>query len=316
MQSSYLTIAETVLRRVGEPMTAREIMDQAFIWEIVPAHLYGKRQDRTLQARLAEDIARNRDHSHFYRVSPGKYFLKEEKNADDGKWLEEYYAKPRRKELSQKDVLTLDFDLNTILSEDGESVPFNAIIDRLSSGEYSYRPTDDLLCDDRLTAVHSFLVVHNETEVLSYRCGKFFPESDPLFGRRSIGLGGAVTAFEVDMLYESLFGIVGNAVRDLCDSIGLPSQLAEKARYNGDVRPWIGVVTQAHEGRASSVLHMVLSYRCHPEFRPTKAALSINNLRWIDPSKSPNFLDDYDQTSRFLLTSDNARLMVKAYAST
>ena len=39
--------------------------------------------------------------------------------------------------------------------------------------------------------------------------------SDPLFGKRSIGIGGAVLATDVDMLFESLVGIIANGIAEL-----------------------------------------------------------------------------------------------------
>ena len=74
---SYLKIAEVVLRSAHRPMSAKAILDVAYKAGVVPTHLYGKTQKKTLQARLSEDILRHRDTSLFYRTEPGQFFLSE-----------------------------------------------------------------------------------------------------------------------------------------------------------------------------------------------------------------------------------------------
>jgi hypothetical protein len=267
----------------------------------------------TLQARLSENIAKYGPKSRFFRAAPGRYFLRDLQRSG-GQEVGEYFARPRRKELKATDILTLNADLNTLLRRDGATVSFSKVLDCLAAGRYSYRAVDDILSDNTAAAVHSFVVVHDSGRVLSFRCGRFFPRTDPLYGRRTIGLGGAVTAMQVDLLFESMFGIIASAIEELCSGIGLPRRLAERARYGGEVRPWFGVRSIRTE-HAPATLHMVLSYRCPPEFAPTKAALSVNDLRWIDPSALPNCLDDYDTTSQFLLVEGYVRDLVHQAAS-
>ena len=74
---SYLQVAQSVLRSTRRPMSARAILDVAYAAGIIPAHLYGKTQQKTLQARLSEDILHHREVSAFYRTEPGQFFLAE-----------------------------------------------------------------------------------------------------------------------------------------------------------------------------------------------------------------------------------------------
>ncbi|WP_083514460.1 winged helix-turn-helix domain-containing protein [Bradyrhizobium manausense] len=312
MSSAYLHIAEQVLASSGQPLSAAEIVREARRRRLVPAHLYGVRQDRTLQARLSENIAKYGEESRFFRAAPGRYFLRDLQKTT-GQEIGEYYARPRRKELSATDVLVLDADLKRLLRRDGATVSFSKVLDCLSAGQYSYRAVEDILADKTAAAVHSFVVVHDTRRVLSFRCGRFFPRTDPLYGRRTIGLGGAVTAKQVDLLFESLFGIVASAIDELCSGIGLPRRLAERARYGGEIKPWFGVHSRPTD-HSPTTLHMVLSYRCPAEFTPTKAALSVNDLRWIDPNTMPNCLEDYDTTSQFLLSQEYVRDLVRQAA--
>ncbi|ATQ68861.1 MULTISPECIES: winged helix-turn-helix domain-containing protein [Methylosinus] len=313
MTSLYLEVAERVLILSDRPLSAAEIISQAQRSRLLPKHLYGFRQDRTLQARLSEDIARLGSKSRFFRTSPGRYFLRDfnHKGANE---IGEYYAKPRRKELDQNDILTLNTNIDSIERNGGPIVPLSFVLDQLKSGHYSYRSAQDILRNDACTAIHSFVVVHDGSRILSFRCGKFFPRSDPLFGRRTIGLSGTVTADQVDMLFESLFGIIGNAIEELCSGIGLPRHFAERARYGGEILPWFGVKS-ARAANTPAILHMVLSYKCPPSFRPTRAALSVNDLRWIDPHNPLNTLQDFDSTSKILLSEGHARDLVRIHTS-
>src|SRR5437763_111510 len=74
---TYLEIAEAVLRAARRPLTARAILDAAYRGGIVPTHLYGKTQHKTLQARLSEDILLRKLESRFFRTDPGYFFLSE-----------------------------------------------------------------------------------------------------------------------------------------------------------------------------------------------------------------------------------------------
>ncbi|WP_339036043.1 hypothetical protein WHZ78_33410 [Bradyrhizobium symbiodeficiens] len=213
---------------------------------------------------------------------------------------------------------SLDFGMTTaiagnlerLLRRDRATISFSKVLDCMSAGQYSYRAVEDILADKTAAAVHSFVIVHDTRRVLSFRCGRFFPRTDPLYGRRTIGLGGAVSAKQVDLLFESMFGIVASAIDELCSGIGLPRRLAERARYGGEIKPWFGVHSSRTD-HSPTTLHMVLSYRCPAEFTPTKAALSVNDLRWIDPSTMPNCLEDYDTTSQFLLSQEYVRDLVR-----
>ena len=74
--SSYLTIASKVLREARQPLSATQILRAAYDLQIVPRDLYGKTQHKTLQARIAEDILRNRGQSEFVRTERGRFFLR------------------------------------------------------------------------------------------------------------------------------------------------------------------------------------------------------------------------------------------------
>lgn len=308
---AYLNTAEQVLFKARRPLRPKEILEEAFLARLVPWHLRGPRQDKTLHARLSEDIARNRENSRFFRTAAGVFFLR--RFVDDETIVErdrtEYFAPPRRKELGRSAILFIEMP-TTRPSLPDQGIPASTIVRTLRNGHYGYRSYAEIAADPALAAVHSFVVVYRDNKVLSFRSGKFFPTTDPIYGKRSVGIGGTVFADDVDMLFESFYGIVSNGIAELCYGVGLPRRLAERARYSNEVRPWIGFHHRKCAEQAA-VLHVVMGYRCPDDFTPTKAALSLNDIRWVDAANPGNNLDDYDATSRKLFLGDHIRRMIR-----
>lgn len=100
---SYLQIAQAVLRSARRPMGAKAILDLAYQADVVPKHLYGKTQQKTLQARLSEEILHHRGTSPFYRTEPGQFFLTEFLDADDipEEWKKPFPARRRTRDLTR-----------------------------------------------------------------------------------------------------------------------------------------------------------------------------------------------------------------------
>jgi len=280
------------------------MLQLSYATDLVPWHLHGATQHKTLHARLSEDISRNLETSRFYRTGPGRFYLRAFQNDPEtpAPLRAEYFAPPRRKELKREAILATVLDVARPPTDRSPVVPLARLRRQLRSGKYGYYPWSDIVGDACLLPIHSFLIVYRDNEILSFRCGKFYPDSDPLYGRRSIGLGGAVFAGDHDLLFESFYGVVGNGINDLAYGVGLPRRLAEKARYENRVRLKFGVLTNRDAG-GHSFLHVVMAYECPDEFSPSKAALSVNDLRWIRADQTPNFIEDYDGTSRYLFES-------------
>jgi hypothetical protein len=312
---AYLNVAEQVLLDSRRPLRPREIIDTAYAHQLLPWHLHGSTQHKTLHARMSEDVASNPALSRFFRTGPGVFFLQSflEDPSIPTNYKEPYFARPRRRELRRERILTLDG-----FNQEGSGVsdPFIGIKHlegQFARGRYRFIAPMELDRHPDGIAVHSFVLVFHGNTVLSYRCGKFFPDSAPLKGKRSIGLGGAVYASDPDMLFEDMFGIIGSGINELGYGIGLSKNLSEEARYGSRVKPCTAVLLPRSGGRPA-VLHVVLAYECPPDFLPSKAALSVNDLRWLDICNPANTLDGLDLTSELLFTTGrlaNIREMVR-----
>ncbi len=74
-ESKYLALAERMISARGIPLTGSQIIDLASDYQMLPYQSYDTIV-KTLQARIAEDIARNRNRSRFIRTGIGTYFLR------------------------------------------------------------------------------------------------------------------------------------------------------------------------------------------------------------------------------------------------
>lgn len=301
MADAYLRVAEEVLYAQRTPLSPRQILLLAHAQELLPSHLHGPTQHKTLHARLSEDISRHREESLFFRTAPGTFFLRSllSDPTIPLAYKVEHFAPPRRKELKRDLVLTIRLPPG-LLGAEAEELPLVSVMSALDAGMFSYKPYYTVAGSPDEAVIHSFVVVHREGTVLSFRSGKFTPHSDPLYGRRSIGIGGAVFMNDVDMLYRSMNGIIANGIAELGYSVGLPRGLAERARYLDEVRP-TRAVRLARTARHPQIVHIVLAYVCPSDFIPMKNALSINDLKWINIANPGNNLSDYDATSRVIL---------------
>jgi hypothetical protein len=301
---AYLNVAERVILTSRRPLRPREIIECAYADRLLPWHLHGTTQDKTLQARISEDVAGNREASRFFRTAPGVFFLRE--LVDDplipAAFKQPYHAPPRRKELRRERVLTFDRLGEAARTAPDPFVDVARLYGEFEQGRYRYMTHAELARRPEAAVAHSFVLVFHGNSVLSYRCGKFSPETDPLRGMRSIGLGGAVYVSDQDMLFNDMFGIVASGINELGYGIGLSKHLSERARYRNEVLPCLAVLLSSAAARPA-VVHVVLAYECPAEFPPTKAALSVNDLRWVDIRNPANTLDDFDETSRLLFAT-------------
>lgn len=298
LSSTYLTIAKDVLARAKRPLTARQILDQAYIDELVPSHLHGATQHKTLQARLSEDISALPDGSDFVRTGPGAFFLRSLWESDETppEFRVIYKAPPRKKELKRDLILCIE--LGSAASDGYLSIRY--LKTRFNQGHYRHLRWDEVRGNSSFSPVASFVVVYDHESLLSYRSGKFRPEADVIKRPRSVGFGGVVLSSDGDLLYNSFYGIFGSGLNELTFGVGLPRELAAKARYGEEMHPVFGHVVQSPL-TSTTFVNIVMSYRRPDGFIPFKGALSLNELRWIRWSERANRPADFDATSQEVL---------------
>lgn len=280
-------------------MTPAEIIRLGYLQDLVPPHLHGRTQDKTLHARLSEDVTRN--NSRFFRTGPATFFLHSLLNDPTlpASYRKRYFAPPRHKELKRDPILTLYRDAWNGNGEKTDRIPLSWIETSLSSAQYTYSHWHNANFLPEQLPVFSFVVVHQHDQILSFRSGKLRRDSDTFLSKRSIGFTGPVSIIDdQDLLYRSWLGIVERGIKELIYGLGLPRSLAEDARYGNQVRLHFGVI----EGSKRSLLKIVSSFRCPDEFNPVKT--EMDDFQWIWWRHRANDTSAFDRTSRLLFKTD------------
>ena len=296
---AYLDIAEEMLELHGRPMTAKAILTAAYMKEVVPYHLYGKTQHKTLNARLSEDILRNNQNSKFYRTNPGVYFLSKYRTGeqDEPSIYTQFHAKRRIRELTPKSSVLLSISkLQQI--QDASPRDLEKFLKTATYNEdYVIREFGDAGVDGFFPLV-VFVVVRREERFLTYCQGRYRVEKDELAGKKTVGFSSLVSENKIDLLGKDALGVFNTAIETLSLDLALESSFFESSEFHTEICQ----ITESDFMDYPAVISTVL-LDCPQWFEPTQRRLSINNLKWKDFSIPLNDIDAFDDTSKALIES-------------
>lgn len=298
---SYLDIAEHVLGVERRPLRPLSILEEGYRLGIVPAHLYGETQHKTLQARISEDIVHQKDKSRFFRTEPGKFFLR--KFLTDTSIPERYRqpvnTKRRKRELKPSLALAVNQDMLQKTfggAREVEASDFFKFLDRQETIFVDPRNPDGW------TFVWGFSLVRQHSSYLTYRSGKYRVACDSLAMQRSVGFWSMVAPE-----FQTLFNPRGLGVADAAinaakldlDILGpdaniLIDELHSRVEY-------FSIVNTSEQSMA--VLGVV-NYSCPFWFEPTKRRLSLHDVSWMSRQDVPNNLDDFDPWSQRIIETE------------
>lgn len=294
---SYLELAKKVLEEARRPLTPREILREAYRLELVPVHLHGATQHKTLQARMSEHIVDFRDNAIFFRTAPGRFFLRRFLNdlSIPAEFRQPIVARRRTRELRRREVLAVPKGAlprpadAVILSPEVLQEPFDTHCYRYAT-DVTTRQADDVL-------VWSFVVVLRDTEVLTYRHGRYREDRDGFLQRRSIGFYSPVIKSDRGLFDQDDHGLVASGLETLAVDLDIArdhvwNDLATKAQLQSFVYAQVG--TKAD-------LLGVVRLDCPKWFEPLTRRLAINDLTWHDLSVPANHVEDYDPWSQIVL---------------
>lgn len=294
---SYLDIAQRVLRASRRPMTAAGILEAAYAAGIVPKHLYGKTQVKTLRARLSEDVLRSQ-HSAFFRTEPGFFFLNELMSDPTVpvKYKEKFEARRRTRDLHVAPFLAVDGSYvagrGNLLLSDWRS--FVKAAESCNALHYiqSRKETDGALI------VWTFSVVRRGTEVLSYRTGRYRSEADTFANKRTIGFPGVVSFFDCTLFSDGDYGATENALGAVLSDLDI-SAVAVHGEKLPDPEPRLAMRVRGDDGQ--EVLLVVMEWTCPSWFEPTTRRLSLNDPRWLDVKVPQNDINDFEPWTKATL---------------
>jgi hypothetical protein len=294
---AYLQIAADVLAAERRPLSPRAILEFAYKRAIVPAHLHGRTQHKTLQARISEDIVSRREHSIFFRTQPGKFFLR--RFLADQNLPEEFRtvfpARRRIRELINGPVLAMERSLLSEVAAKNVPIQPDRVLSILRADRFCYE--DPRQRNEDLVFLRSFVCVYRGYDLLSYRVGRYRDDRDTFLAKRSIGFSTFVSIDDQTLFNLGTLGIVEAGVRATKIDLDIPDMSATES-LGARLKYFVWSTKSAE---ANSDLLAVVDFECPAWFEPLKRRLALNDLCWLDSSKPVNDLDDFDPWSSLVL---------------
>lgn len=296
---AYLTLAEEVLEASRTPLSSREIIQRAYFMNLVPRHLHGRTQHKTLTARISEDILRYRESSIFFRPYPGRYFLS--KFIDDDSLPDEYrrpiIAKRRARQLNREYAAYLPAGYHVPRDEWDCFLPadFARIVKKNDIAyDRSGRPGEYGI------PIWHFSYVRREREILSYTRGRYLDGRQEVSRGRTVGFTSPLTHNDRSLFEQTYHGVLGAAVSVVSIDLNLEHSLAfqeieARSKFRG------GFVTD-HGGQTSIVL--VCQIQIPKGFAVESSRLAIKDLNWTSLDDFRRRLYNYDgwsQAAAFLI---------------
>jgi hypothetical protein len=280
--NSYLQLAEAVLKKTKQPLSASEILEAAYRLQLVPEHLFGKTQHKTLQARMSEDLLRNRERTAFARVAPGRFVLRSRLSITNQS-SDEFIAPLRAYQLKKFDVICADREELESIWKDSESfVPLTSILAAFS------KQVPLIEAEKSMQLVHLRLLVSIKSfgRVLTVNS-----QRDPSYGHgRSFGFLGYLKGVDIDLFSRDNLGLKEASCRTLQEQTGLPSQLVEQIIKTVELDA-IDCLSLLDLSEAQSSVVLLTSFECD---QPEEFASHIpahRSPRWV---RLPSEINDTD----------------------
>ena len=297
--SSYLEIAEKVLAHRRRPMGPHAILRDAFMMDLMPSHLHGETQHKTLQARLSEDILHSKERSRFVRTEPGKFFLRSLLSDESipAEFRTTIKARRRKRELTPEPVLCIAKDSLHKLEGRDHRAHLSIYEDLRESGELSYhkvksRPKDHV-------PIWCFVMMTRDDCVLSYRVGRYRAHEEELTSKRTVGFTTLVTEAQQTLFNHHDLGIIEAGVTALALDVDFPMDVEVLEAETSEVSSVVSVTLDNEVEAALLIIETV----CPHWFEPTTRRLSMNDMMWIPFRVPPNHLEDFDPWTQAVVRS-------------
>lgn len=302
MRDNYLEAARVVLHARGEPLSAREILDEARKYGFLASHLHGATMHKTLQARLSEDILEHRFRSAFYRTSPGVFFLRELSNDPDisSKVTREFLATRRRKSLRRQRVLCAPM---AIVRNLPASTRDTSQFQRLFESEHaSYIVKETANSDPSLAQLTTFCSMIMDGKILVHDIGAYAARNNSHDRSTVLGFKSYVSEFDIDLLNDDSLGLRRNASRELLRYIFL----LDDSITDIDIMSRMQVVgTVIHENIVASIITFDAG-QFPFELRGRRKPLDLNRPQWLELSRAASLrLDSLSSAALRIIKDDS-----------
>lgn len=306
---SYLKIAREVLRSSRQPLSARQILRTAHQLQLVPRGLYGRTQQKTMQARLASDILRNRSSSEFYRTGPGRFFLRalQSDRGTPHRYRREYQAPMRAAQLGRFDVVAFPRDaLARLASRMTSSFP----VALLAALPWQFMRLWNMRGhSDHLPFRFHLLVLAEEGMLVDDQR----PIGDDEMAHRTVlGLPGVVKRDDRSLFSSDDFGLVEAASRTLIERFDLSGQVLSGLN---DLTRWSearALLEDGIDGAGNIEMMVFIAFRCAGLPEIAEAVDARSTSCWLPSGSRPNDLDRFDRWSSRLLSDAGLRAALGA----
>lgn len=204
--SKYLALAERMIAARGIPLTGSQIIDLANEFQMLPYQSYDT-VVKTLQARIAEDIARNRTRSRFIRTGIGTYFLRNLLGKPtifgEVRWSKD--RAPREKPEHPHRILTVP---RNAVSRSRQYLGWEEPSRLLEQGVYDYQSE---IRQDHVPVVTA-VALKWRAEVYSFNVG-VHTHFNELSGKSSILLRKFLDEFDLDLFETDGTGATSSSIR-------------------------------------------------------------------------------------------------------
>jgi len=298
---SYLEIARAVLKSSRQPLSAREILKVAHQMQLVPRDLYGRTQHKTLQARLASDILKNRSKSDFFRTSPGRFFLRmfQLDRTLPGRYRQEYQAPLRAAQLGRFDVVAFPRAALTKFASVIES-PFLAA--ELTTLSWRFVRLYNLRKKKELVPFR-FRLLLLEEEKIFLDSRRSTSDDDALTLATRVGIEGHVQRDDLSLFSKDTFGLIEAALRTLFENLELPNHIIPTLE---DERRWsqaYGIIQV--DGSVPIDLTVFISLQCAGVVEILDAVDARQNSDWVTMPITLNDTSRFDRWSKKLIEDVN-----------
>lgn len=294
--NAYLTIAHKILLKVGKPLNAQQILREAHLADLVPAHLHGITQHKTLHARISEDIRRFGERSLFYRTDRGVFYLQALRDSATltPKQRHGIEARPRYRELNNHPVLAVPFN---ILPKNLEYFDASVIDKFFQASDLRFKRLKDL--GEVEAPFWTFVIVKKEDSVLTYRHGRYREDRDGFLNQRSIGFKSLFAEKDKTFLDTNDHGVVVSGLASTLADLGVPPRRFDLESEKSNAAIEFLTVFEGQDFKKEVIC--VVTYDCPDWLQPLKRRLAINDLSWLSFAHNPNHLDDFDDWSKKIL---------------
>jgi hypothetical protein len=295
--SRYLELAERIISARGIPLTGTQIIEFANKFDGLPYGSYGTIV-KTLQARIAEDIAKNRRKSRFLRTGIGTYFLQSlaDQNTMYGKvkWTGSRAA--RSKPEHPHRILTVP---KRKIPSDLFLKGWDNVADILAKGTYAYQGE----IEPGHASVVTGVVLSWRSAMLTYQLG-VHTHFEKVVGKRSAILRKFLDEFDLDLFETDGTGATSSTARTILPILanGRRARL-ESGKLTETERLQFFQVAE-HLNRKSafwsektgclvllSVADLTDIFPTRPD---TKRRLEQNDVTWIKDTDAFNILTEDD----------------------